>query len=68
MIATTMGLHIEIEIANHGATRIDPHAVRTALAEGKAYIERQLHETVLDVLPEDNVVQYDVVVTSTGEK
>ncbi|MBC8253909.1 MAG: hypothetical protein H8E35_07765 [Ardenticatenia bacterium] len=66
MITTTMGLHIEIEI--HGATRISPGVVRTALAEGKAYIERQLHETVLDVLPEDNVVLYDVVVTSTEEK
>ena len=68
MIATTMSLNVEIEVTNHGATRIGPRAVRTALAEGKAYIERQLHETVLDVLPEDNVIQYDVVVTSMEEK
>lgn len=56
---------VQVDIANRTHTTVRPEDVRRALQRAAAWLERQLHETVLDVLPEDDQVQYDVVVTGS---
>ena len=60
MIVITM--QVDIDIARRAHTRIGPEDVRTALQKAMPWLERQVHEVTLDVLPEDGRVEYDVVV------
>ena len=60
MVAVTM--QVNIDIARRAHTRIGPEDVRTALQKAMPWLERQVHEVTLDVLPEDGRVEYDVVV------
>jgi len=60
VVAVTM--QVNIDIARRAHTRIGPEDVRTALQKAMPWLERQVHEVTLDVLPEDGRVEYDVVV------
>ena len=60
MVAVTM--QVNIDIANRAHTRIAPEDVQAALQKAMPWLERQVHEVTLDVLPEDGRVEYDVVV------